>query len=261
MRVIKIAERAFVKYIDPTSEDPYWSNPKTKAVSWVKPKIFGNFYDVSHPTILPHKGTEFVVMCVNCASEICEFVCHNCDDAFCKECFEGLHTKGTRINHIPTKINKCKECDYQLATKTCDTCTAEQHASCNYCDVCHVNVHRFQEKKKEHNWSWLVQPCVECKSYAARWRCEDCEDVYCTACYSKVHKRGSRVNHRCEPLTYYTPTIHDHYEREMREKVRSSEERSDELRRHVKRTSTRNADTSVRYITSPLQAPPRFLTS
>ena len=87
--------------------------------------------------------------------------------------------------------------------------------------MCHLNVHRYDgEKDKKHNWSWLVQCCVECRSYAARWRCEDCQDVYCTGCFSNVHKRGTRVNHKCEPLTYYTPTIHDHYEREMREKNR-----------------------------------------
>ncbi|GMH65185.1 hypothetical protein TrLO_g5227 [Triparma laevis f. longispina] len=227
--VLKIAMRSYVKYVDPSTDDPYWSNPKTKSVTWAKPKIFGKFADVSHPTILPHKGTEFVVMCVNCASEITELVCHNCDDAFCKSCFDGLHTKGTRINHKPTQINTCRECEYQLASKTCDTCTAEQHQSCNYCDVCHLNVHRFDEDKgKEHKWSWLVQCCVECRQYAARWRCEECMDVYCTACFSKVHKRGTRVNHKCEPLTYYTPTIHDHYEREMREKSRRDRRASDD---------------------------------
>ncbi|GMI14545.1 hypothetical protein TrVE_jg10521 [Triparma verrucosa] len=226
---VKIAQRAYVKYVDPSTDEPYWSNPKTKSVTWAKPKVFGKFADVSHPTILPHKGTEFVVMCVNCASEITELVCHSCDDAFCKSCFDGLHTKGTRVNHKPTKINHCRECEYQLASKTCDTCTAEQHQSCNYCDVCHLNVHRFdEEKSKEHKWNWLVQCCVECREYAARWRCEECMDVYCTACFSKVHKRGTRVNHKCEPLTYYTPTIHDHYEREMREKSRRDRKQSDE---------------------------------
>jgi hypothetical protein len=218
--VVKVAEMVYVKYIDPSNNEPYWSNPRTKRVAWVKPKIFGKEADVSHPTILPHKGTEFLVMCVNCGEESCQLVCNNCDDAFCKKCFDALHTKGTRQNHKPNVIPVCRECDYQLSTKTCETCTADTRKSCNYCDVCHINVHRYETKDKVHNWSWLVQCCVECRSYAARWRCEECQDVYCTACFSDVHKRGTRVSHKCEPLTYYTPTIHDHYEREVREKNR-----------------------------------------
>ena len=39
--VLKIAMRSYVKYVDPSTDDPYWSNPKTKSVTWAKPKIFG----------------------------------------------------------------------------------------------------------------------------------------------------------------------------------------------------------------------------
>ena len=114
--VIKMAERIYVKYVDPSTDEPYWSNPRTKRVSWVKPKIFGKTSDVSHPTILPHKGTEFLVMCVNCGDQACALVCNNCDDAFCKTCFDALHTKGTRVNHKPNAIPTCRECDYQVST-------------------------------------------------------------------------------------------------------------------------------------------------
>ena len=241
MCVIRIAERTYVKYVDPSTEEPYWSNPKTKVVSWAKPKIFGSFADVSHPTLLPHKGTEFVVMCVNCNQEVCEVVCHQCDDAFCRKCFNALHTKGTRKSHKPIAIKKCMECDYQLATRTCETCTAEQKRASSYCDVCFTNVHRHEDGcKTKHNWSWLVQCCVECRSHAARWRCEECMDVYCTACFSKVHKRGSRVNHKCEPLTYYTPTMNDHYEREIREKSRRARKAGDAHSAEVERKRLEN---------------------
>ena len=162
-------------------------------MTWAKPKIFGPIADVSHPTILPHKGTEFLVMCVNCGDQACALVCNSCDDAFCKQCFDALHTKGTRKNHKPNAIPTCKECGYQLSTKTCETCTAETHKSCNYCDVCHINVHRF-ETSKEHNWSWLVQPCVECRDYAARWRCEECQDVY--VCERAGGRAGAKTSQK-----------------------------------------------------------------
>ena len=35
--------------------------------------------------------------------------------------------------------------------------------------------------------------CVECRRYAARWLCDDCEEVYCVGCYAFVHRHGTKV--------------------------------------------------------------------
>jgi len=107
---IKRAQKTYIKYIDPVSGDPYWSNPKTKLVTWAKPKIFGPFSDVFLPTLLPSKGTEFVVMCVNCGEDVCDVVCNACDDSFCRTCYNALHTKGNRKKHISHDIPRCREC-------------------------------------------------------------------------------------------------------------------------------------------------------
>ncbi|CAN0547541.1 unnamed protein product, partial [Ectocarpus sp. 8 AP-2014] len=42
-------------------------------------------------------------------------------------------------------------------------------------------------------WTPLVVTCVECRRYAARWLCDDCEEVYCVGCYAFVHRHGTKV--------------------------------------------------------------------
>lgn len=39
--------------------------------------------------------------------------------------------------------------------------------------------------------------CVECRRYAARWLCDDCEEVYCVSCYARVHQHGTKVPPTC----------------------------------------------------------------
>lgn len=43
-------------------------------------------------------------------------------------------------------------------------------------------------------WTNLVVICVECRRYAARWLCDDCEEVYCVGCYASVHRHGTKVS-------------------------------------------------------------------
>lgn len=37
--------------------------------------------------------------------------------------------------------------------------------------------------------------CVECEEEDARRRCEQCEDVFCDACYEKLHRSSKREKH------------------------------------------------------------------
>lgn len=45
-------------------------------------------------------------------------------------------------------------------------------------------------------WTPLVVICVECRRYAARWLCDNCEEVYCVGCYASVHMHGAKVSFR-----------------------------------------------------------------
>ena len=80
-RAIKLAKKAIVKYIDPVTAEPYWSNPSSGRVMWKKPRIFGKM-DVDAPTVLPDKSTEYLVPCVMCSISVAQVVCLDCDDAF-----------------------------------------------------------------------------------------------------------------------------------------------------------------------------------
>lgn len=58
----------------------------------------------------------------------------------------------------------------------------------------------------QHRWTPLVVICVECRRYAARWLCDDCEEVYCVGCYASVHRHGSKVikgEHQVYPSSIY----------------------------------------------------------
>ena len=190
-------------------------------MAWTKPNIFGQS-DVDQPSLLPSKGNEYVILCVNCNDREAQSICNECDDVFCNKCFESLHTKGHRSKHARNPIPHCVVCHYQMASHVCGSCTAQKKITFMTCDVCHKNVHAGV--KRPHKWTWLTMPCVECQDYAARWRCTDCDDLYCTDCVSRVHGRGAKVHHSYEMLNYYTPTLHEHYLRDQREEARRKRE-------------------------------------
>ena len=39
--------------------------------------------------------------CIECERSLAVFHCVQCQDAFCKECFEEWHVRGGRRNHTP----------------------------------------------------------------------------------------------------------------------------------------------------------------
>lgn len=46
--------------------------------------------------------------------------------------------------------------------------------------------------------------CCECNNYAARWKCNQCLDCFCSVCYGLIHKKGKRRSHTPTLLRYYT---------------------------------------------------------
>jgi hypothetical protein len=244
-KAIKRAKKAIVKYIDPATGEPYWSNPSSGRVMWKKPKIFGKM-DVDAPTVLPDKSTEYLVPCVICSRKVAQQVCLDCDDAFCQDCFDSQHTKGNRRKHVPQKIPQCAVCHYQMGSRVCNTCTFEKNYRFVTCDVCFHNSHRDNEfLKRPHKWAWMVVSCVECQDYAARWRCNECDDLYCTECFSKVHSKGTKVEHTYIQLSYFTRTLYEHFQRDIRERARRDKEAEQMGRLTVELTDTSHESTTV----------------
>ncbi|CAM9563321.1 unnamed protein product, partial [Choristocarpus tenellus] len=132
-------------------------------------------------------------------------------------------------------------------SRLCQTCTASLNKPCVYCDVCFFNSHpdldplapshngllsltdrpgQRRQNRADHRWSPLVVMCVECKRYAARWLCDECEEVYCHSCYSFIHSHGTKIRHGAERLPYYTADMHMNYGLfcQKRQKKRKAEE-------------------------------------
>ncbi|CAN0318749.1 unnamed protein product, partial [Phaeothamnion confervicola] len=163
--------------------------------------------------------------------------CRQCGDAFCKPCFDASHARGRRREHAlidATPIPMCGVCSYQHAARLCETSSKPKGF---FCDVCFFNAHPDIEANRRelqgvelcvssspakkqataftadgaggsggaaHKSKALVVPCVSCKSYAARWRCDDCADVFCRRCFAALHAHGNSQLHSVEPLPYYT---------------------------------------------------------
>ncbi|CAN0204466.1 unnamed protein product, partial [Discosporangium mesarthrocarpum] len=213
-RAVSLAKIILQKYVDPISGQPFWHNPRTGTTSWIKPSILG-LSDLDAATMVPTSKTEHLVLCSNCEEKPAARVCQSCRDSYCGECFSALHGKGNRQFHLAPLIPLCCVCGYQQGTRLCETCTTKQSKTCAYCDVCFFNSHptlvplvssetAVQEamagnqhkrpNRGDHRWTPLVVMCVECTRYAARWLCDDCEEVYCSTCYSSVHSHGSKVS-------------------------------------------------------------------
>ncbi|CAN0094235.1 unnamed protein product, partial [Sphacelaria rigidula] len=263
---IRLAQARITKYIDPSTRLPYWQHPSTGIISWSKPKIFG-LGDVESAILVATKKTEFLVKCSMCDEGTATRTCKSCRDSYCESCFQALHSKGNRQEHVAPTIPVCYVCKYQHGSRLCETCTTKNSTTCAYCDVCFFNRHAGLDPllKDEvrslgevaggggaggniafaaagsrlegwnHRWTPLVLTCVECRRHAARWLCDDCEEAYCTGCYASVHRHGSRMMHGAEKLPYYTPEFHMDYAMACRQRDRAHRHEEAHARRLFER--------------------------
>ena len=82
--------------------------------------------------------------------------------------------KATKLHHRD-EIPICSFCDYQA-------CTRFDKFHKQWCDSCYEHVYEDTATK---TFTWNVLPCAECGERACKWRCVECEDVYCTKCFAK----------------------------------------------------------------------------
>jgi len=117
-RQAHVAQKFLIKYIPHTGQ-PYWYNPSTRVTSEKKPKILRHYDSVS--IALPPEGLANTVKCSNCPSPA-QVNCIQCEDSFCKRCFDNVHCKGQRKSHNYVTIPYCSNCRYQVGCKNCLTC-------------------------------------------------------------------------------------------------------------------------------------------
>ena len=66
-----------------------------------------------------------------------------------------------------------------------------------------------------HTYDPMVQVCEECTWRSALWRCNTCDQVYCNTCLIGLHSIGGPFSkHKAEILPYYTPGMHQRFERD-----------------------------------------------
>jgi len=126
-----------------------------------------------------------------------------CDECFCAECYEVVHTGGKRSLHrwIGFQANAlvCNVCVRSPATMRCNYCTEN---SC-YCLFCYKVFHS-KGKKKRHTHSVIIEDmtnaadvfCDMCDRRPAQIPCENekCNFFGCDSCYECNHKRSCRWN-------------------------------------------------------------------
>lgn len=145
----QIAQKTLIKYI-PSSGPPYWYHPKTRISSYKKPKILGSYECLEVP--LPAPKLEYIITCGNCEINEAQINCLDCEDSMCKTCFSTLHYKGKKRFHQYQQIQHCSLCRYQMATKSCMTCSLRKpdSRSCQaliegdrgiLCDTCYIHIH------------------------------------------------------------------------------------------------------------------------
>jgi hypothetical protein len=146
---VQLAQKTLIKYI-PHTGPPYWYHPKTRVSSYQKPKILGSYECLEVP--LPPPKLEYVITCGTCEARPAQVNCLNCEDSMCKTCYASLHYKGKKRFHDYQPIQQCSLCRYQMATKSCMTCSLRKpdDRSCQaliegdrglLCDTCYIHIH------------------------------------------------------------------------------------------------------------------------
>lgn len=138
-----------------------------------------------------------------------------------KSCLTCIITEPPRGN-IRESVNEADRGLY------CDTCFIHEHDSNEKA----LNLHKQRRKGLKnilaystqaylvdqylhqriitnHYYEDMVKSCEECCTRSSTWRCQDCNQVYCSSCLVGLHSMGGPfARHKAELLPYFTPDMH-----------------------------------------------------
>uniref|UniRef100_H3GY53 Probable pectate lyase F n=1 Tax=Phytophthora ramorum TaxID=164328 RepID=H3GY53_PHYRM len=86
-------KETYEKFLDPTWGLPYWMNPRSGYSTWQKPRLLGAEDVCCEPVPFPPPERTLKASCngkKNC-DRCAEWVCYDCDEFFCLECFGEYH--------------------------------------------------------------------------------------------------------------------------------------------------------------------------
>jgi hypothetical protein len=183
VRIMRIAQGIYSKYLDEESNAVYWFNPRTEAAFWKKPKLLGT-KDCGNPVSMPPADEQFVVMCCLCDPDnnpkSATLFCDDCDDVYCPDCFRIAHKSARMAVHKMIPLTLCVQCDFQAASRNCVQCKDF------YCDNCFKTTHA-RGRLRLHIYEMCTQQCLSCDARAAQWTYHPndgtaLESFYCIPC-------------------------------------------------------------------------------
>eukprot|EP00981_Chlorochromonas_danica_P006102 scaffold1287_cov253-Ochromonas_danica.AAC.15 len=127
-----------------------------------------------------------------------------CDECYCKSCYQQVHSGGKRALH--------RWVGFEADCKVCTVCTSTpaeffcRDCGCDYCDACFKVFHNMGRKKK-HRKEVLMEElgegqdyCFLCSRRAAN-KCpfERCTRMVCESCFEFKHKDKCPFSSRSRP--------------------------------------------------------------
>ena len=104
---------------------------------------------------------------------------------------------------LPAPSGVCDHCRTAEALRVCLSCVNMENQPKEYCFKCFGKVHRDDAELVNHSFHVLggeaslghkKAPCSRCGGPCIR-ECNDCDELYCMACYRRVHAKGKRRAH------------------------------------------------------------------
>ncbi|ETL41910.1 hypothetical protein L916_07195 [Phytophthora nicotianae] len=215
-------QETYEKFLDPTWGLPYWMNPRSGYSTWQKPRVLGA-QDVQYEPV-PFPPPERTLKapcngrkdCERCA----EWVCYDCDEYFCLQCFTEYHkakvipntTEHSKDNSLKSiespneseqdddtqssikreheleRLLLCGLCKFQLASRRCLDCIPNPKSKPSV----NPNSSDFGKKQKEAK-------SIEATNNSDEEQLRN-ESLFCDVCFGFLHRRGGLKTHRTEPL-------------------------------------------------------------
>ncbi|OWZ19238.1 hypothetical protein PHMEG_0006537 [Phytophthora megakarya] len=203
-------QETYEKFLDPTWGLPYWMNPRTEYSTWQKPRILGPEDVRSEPVPFPPPERTLKATCngkKNC-DRCAEWVCYDCDESFCLQCFGEYHKsniekrgdteKNTdedspiKQEHELERLLLCGLCKFQLASRRCFDCIPKLETTAKLKAPPH-------EKLSAKSGKPRTKESAENIDITENSRINS-ESLFCDVCFGFLHRRGGLKSHRTEPL-------------------------------------------------------------
>ncbi|KAG7391106.1 putative rRNA-processing protein EBP2 [Phytophthora pseudosyringae] len=212
-------QETYEKFVDPTWGLPYWMNPRSGYSTWQKPRHLGAEDVECEPVPFPPPERTLKAPCngrKGC-DRCAEWVCYDCDEFFCLQCFEEYHNAKSipnaggqrkdsgqsagdhadeegndepRIQHELERLLLCGLCKFQLASRRCLDCIAKPEPK-------RTKSRPAKSGKQKENLT-QAKP-IESTGSGEEDR-NNSESLFCDVCFGYLHRRGGLKTHRTEPL-------------------------------------------------------------